>query len=395
MAQLIFKNNAQSTISGSISPTATTVNVAGGTGILFAQPAAGQYWVGTFIDAATGLRNEIVHVTQMVGDTATIVRGQEGTAPQAWEANDSFSELWTAGQCQAMLQQGDEQSGSSTFGVDTGVANAYSTVLTPPLTVNTMGQTLRFKAANSNTGASTLNFGTGAAPLLNAQGQPLSGGEIIAGYVYEAYWNGAGYNMAMPSLVRIPTGMIVPFAGGAVPTGWLACVGQIITIASQPALAAVIGTLYGGDGATTFGIPDLRGRVVAGLDGGIGRLTAAGMLDSNGNVVGGVGGRQTEQANISGSVSIGASGGTGGSLAVDTTSYAMDGENNDGNANSGPGVSFNFPQVGHIHANVRSSGGTSGSLAVSVTGTGSITSGVTAAVTNVQPTMTMNYMIKT
>lgn len=395
MARLIFKNNAQSSLAVGIGPTANVLVVQGATGVLFAQPNPGEYWVGTLIDAATGLRNEIVHVTQVSGDSMTIVRAQEGTSAQTWEAGDSFSELWTAGQCQAMLQQGDEQSGSSTFGLDTGIANAYSVVLNPPLTANTMGQTLRFKAANSNTGASTLNFGTGAAPLLNAQGQPLSGGEIIANYVYEAYWNGAGYNMAMPSLVRIPTGMITPFAGGAVPTGWLACIGGLLAIASQPALFAVLGTIYGGDGITTFGIPDLRGRTVAGLDGGQNRLTAAGMIDSNGNVVGGTGGRQTESASIAGNPVTTSGSSTVGSLSVDTLSYAMDGENNDGNANSGPGGSFSFPQVGHIHANVRAAGSATGTLTV-LGQSGSLNAGsATATVTNVQPTMTMNYMIKT
>lgn len=389
MAELIFKNNAQSTIAGAISPTATSVQVQAGTGILFAQPTPGQYWVGTFIDSATGLRNEIVHVTQMVGDTATIVRGQEGTAPQAWEPNDSFSELWTAGQCGAMLQQGDEQSGSSTFGQDVGVANAYSAVLTPALTVNTMGQTLRFRAANNNTGASTVNFGTGAAPLLNAQGQPLSGGEIIANYVYECYWNGAGYNMAMPSLVRIPTGMVTPFAGGSVPTGWLACIGQIITIISQPALFAVLGTVYGGDGATTFGIPDLRGRVTAGLDGGAGRLTTATI--NNPNASGGVGGQQQESAGVSTSVSV--SGGTFGGLSV-TVSGGLNGNINNGSLGlNNPGaVVFASEQGDSVSVSGTLGGGTSGSLGVNASGSGS---GSTSTVTNVQPTMTMNMMIKT
>ena len=45
------------------------------------------------------------------------------------------------------------------------------------------------------------------------------------------------------------------------PAGWYACNGQLVAIAENEALFALIGTTYGGDGITTFGLPDLRGRV--------------------------------------------------------------------------------------------------------------------------------------
>ncbi len=45
-----------------------------------------------------------------------------------------------------------------------------------------------------------------------------------------------------------------------VPRGWAACDGQLISIASNVALFALLGTTYGGDGRTTFALPDLRGR---------------------------------------------------------------------------------------------------------------------------------------
>ena len=299
MAQLIFKNNAQSTVAGGIGPSAPSVVVAGGTGSLFASPLAGQYWVGTFIDAGTGLSNEIVNVTSVVGDTIYITRGQEGTSAKTWNPGDSFSELWTAGQAGAMLQQGDVQGGAATFGLDSGVANAYSTTLTPALVANTMGMALRIKIANSNTGASTINFGIGASPLRNAQGQALSGGELVAGYIYECYWNGSGYNLALPALSIIPTGMMVPFAGGTVPGGWLACNGQAVSKDVYPALFAVISTLYGGNGLPLFNLPDTRGRTVAGLDGGMGRLTTSTIASASGsggagpNALGGWGGVET------------------------------------------------------------------------------------------------------
>ncbi len=45
------------------------------------------------------------------------------------------------------------------------------------------------------------------------------------------------------------------------PRGWALCNGQILSIAQNTALFSLIGTIYGGDGRTTFALPDLRGRV--------------------------------------------------------------------------------------------------------------------------------------
>lgn len=56
-------------------------------------------------------------------------------------------------------------------------------------------------------------------------------------------------------------GEIRLFGFGRVPTGWFACNGQLISIAENDALYALLGTTYGGDGISTFGLPDLRGRV--------------------------------------------------------------------------------------------------------------------------------------
>lgn len=48
------------------------------------------------------------------------------------------------------------------------------------------------------------------------------------------------------------------------PRGWLFCNGQTVPIQQNSAMFALLGTMYGGDGQNTFGIPDLRGRVVVG-----------------------------------------------------------------------------------------------------------------------------------
>lgn len=54
-------------------------------------------------------------------------------------------------------------------------------------------------------------------------------------------------------------GEIRPFSFGIVPKGWAACNGQTLPIHQNQALYSLLGTIYGGDGVTTFALPDLRG----------------------------------------------------------------------------------------------------------------------------------------
>ncbi|MGS2741046.1 phage tail protein [Sinomicrobium sp. M5D2P17] len=56
-------------------------------------------------------------------------------------------------------------------------------------------------------------------------------------------------------------GVIKLFAGNFAPRGWAFCNGQLLAIAQNQALFSLLGTTYGGDGRTTFALPDLRGRV--------------------------------------------------------------------------------------------------------------------------------------
>jgi len=55
-------------------------------------------------------------------------------------------------------------------------------------------------------------------------------------------------------------GEIRMFAGNFAPRGWALCEGQLLAISQHDALFSLLGTIYGGDGETTFGLPDLRGR---------------------------------------------------------------------------------------------------------------------------------------
>ena len=57
-------------------------------------------------------------------------------------------------------------------------------------------------------------------------------------------------------------GEIRPFAGNFAPRDWALCDGSLLPIDANQALFALIGTTYGGNGQTTFGLPDLRGRAL-------------------------------------------------------------------------------------------------------------------------------------
>lgn len=66
------------------------------------------------------------------------------------------------------------------------------------------------------------------------------------------------------------------------PVGWMPCDGRLLPISSYTALFALIGTFYGGDGVTTFGLPDLRGRVPVGQGSGPG-LTSRTLGEQSGS----------------------------------------------------------------------------------------------------------------
>jgi microcystin-dependent protein len=55
--------------------------------------------------------------------------------------------------------------------------------------------------------------------------------------------------------------MVMPWAPNFAPRSWAFCQGQLLAIAQNQALFSILGTNFGGDGRTTFGLPDLRGRV--------------------------------------------------------------------------------------------------------------------------------------
>lgn len=258
-----------------------------------------------------------------------------------------------------------------------GTATAYTLGygVAPAALVDGMTHLVQFHAANG--AAATLNVnGLGAIPLhYYAAGawRVAPPGLIDADTVLRVAYNAAAgtYRMVLPATT--PTGVVVPFAGATPPAGYLLCAGQSISRTAYAGLFAAIGTAYGaGDGSTTFALPDLRGRVVAGLDsmggGSANRLNF--YLAST--TLGGAGGGQQHGHGVSVSVTGGASGTLFGEAVPSAQEVAA--------ASVGSGAS----SYAHNH-----SVAVSGSLSVSAGG-----SGGTDAQPNVQPTIVLNYVIR-
>lgn len=68
-------------------------------------------------------------------------------------------------------------------------------------------------------------------------------------------------------------GYITMFSGNFAPKDWASCEGQLLAISQNQALYAIVGTSFGGDGRTTFALPDLRSRVPVGIGRGPGLST--------------------------------------------------------------------------------------------------------------------------
>ena len=168
----------------------------------------------------------------------------------------------------------------------------------------------------------------------------------------------------------------MPFAGASAPTGFLLCHGQAVSRTTYATLFSAISTTYGtGDGSSTFNLPDLRGRVIAGQD-DMGGASANRLTNQtgglNGDTLGAAGGSETHTL-------------TTAQLASHTHSFS--------DTDSITAMTFLNDGLG-VNRGGSGQSSSSNSISVSISGTtGSAGSG--SAHNNVQPTMVLNYIIKT
>lgn len=160
-----------------------------------------------------------------------------------------------------------------------------------------------------------------------------------------------------------PIGVVVPFAGATAPAGWLFCFGQNLNKTTYQALHDVLLYSFGGSG-NTFSLPDLRGRVVAGLD----------------NMGGSSASRLSTQMS---STSLGQYG-VGGNQSHILSTFEMP-----PHAHSTVGYGYFNAYVANQAINALQNYG-GGSI---LTGSAGGISGITAAHNNVQPTIVLNYII--
>jgi len=177
MTTLLFSNNATSTLAAPVSAGATTITLASGTGALFPNPVAGQAFMLTLTDAATGLLTEIVQVTARATDTLTVVRAQEGTTALTWAAGDITANLLTAGTAGTFLQAGDTGAitaiaANTTIATGAGTTLGSFTVLTTGIIAVEVSV-----SAQAAAGMSTATYG-GMSILIQQNGTVVKGATV-------------------------------------------------------------------------------------------------------------------------------------------------------------------------------------------------------------------------
>lgn len=206
---------------------------------------------------------------------------------------DSTNKGAIAGLLGALLNGKVDKSGAYTVvAADRGkVINATGTWTLSLTAAATLGDGFTFAIRNVGTGAITIDPNL-SEQISGATTYVIGGGEFVI-----VYCDGVGFSFVGGS--ASPAGTVTGFAGSSAPVDWLLCAGQAVSRSTYSVLFTAIGTTYGsGDGSTTFNLPDLRGRVVAGKDNMGG--TAASRLTSPvaGSTLGANGGAQSHTLSV-------------------------------------------------------------------------------------------------
>jgi microcystin-dependent protein len=295
----------------------------------------------------------------------------EGMAPSA--VNDSARAMMAS-----VAKWRDDLSGIL---ITAGTSTAYTITSNQVQTSNTDGFTVQFTPGVTNAGATTLAVDSQTAkPLRFLTGIDLPSGALVSGSLYQATYRAAssewllhGFNDG--ALYGIPIGSTIDYFGSTAPnSSFVLAYGQAISRTTYATLFSLFGTTFGtGDGSTTFNVPDLRGRIIAGKDdmGGsaASRLTSTyfGVSAASVGAVGGGESKALSTSNLppytpSGSVTIN-------SLVQNVRQFSSAGTNdsntlslgNNGGANSSNGVPF-ISGTGTLNGTAQ--GGTSAPFAV-------------------------------
>lgn len=201
------------------------------------------------------------------------INWQEGQAPSS--INDSARAMMAA-----MAKYRDDITGSIVTG-GTSTAYTISSFQVFDSLSRLNGQTIAFTPHVTNGPTVTLNVdGLGAKPLRSAPTTELLAGMLVQGTPYTCTYNNSDAAFYLRdffvSPYSVPLGSCIDYFGASAPNSAFALAfGQAISRSTYSALFSLYGTTYGtGDGSTTFNIPDLRGRVVAGKVGGGARVSS-------------------------------------------------------------------------------------------------------------------------
>jgi microcystin-dependent protein len=275
----------------------------------------------------------------------------------------------------------------------TGTAYAVNTYQVFQSLSQLNGQVIAFTPHATNSATVTLNVDSlGAKPLRSAPSTELPIGVLIQGTPYVALYNHADQAFYLQGLFgnpyNIPIGGSIDFWGTAAPNSSFALMyGQAISRSTYGALFALIGTTYGtGDGSTTFNIPDVRGRVVAGVTnmGGSESNRLSGATVSTGGL-GGTGGAPTKTlatANLPPYT-------PAGSISVTSTDNKI--PSNTGTYNGYSGGSANYGVTG---AGGPGTSPTVGAITSTGTLTGTAQGGTSTPFDLLQPTIMSNKLLR-
>lgn len=177
----------------------------------------------------------------------------------------------------------------SDYVIDTsGSPNVIVITPSPAISAYAAGQEFSFKIANTNTSPTvTINVnGVGAQNIIFAGASP-SVGDLTSGQVIGVEYDGTNFQVLSGTTHNsTPTGAITMFAGSAAPTNWLICNGSPVSRTTYASLFSVISTTYGaGDASTTFNVPDMRGRIAVGAGTGTGGGASGSGLPTGGSAL--------------------------------------------------------------------------------------------------------------